>query len=383
VNAYYSDESVTLHHGDALTVLSSLPDASVNCCVTSPPYFGLRDYGVEGQLGLEASPAEYVENLRALFAQVRRVLADDGTLWLNLGDSYMSRQFGWGNNSEGSWAAKHREAGDTRPDGERVGHPASKSYEMSRRSGLPPKNLMGIPWRVAFALQDDGWILRNDIIWAKPNGMPESVTDRLATKHEHLFLFAKSPRYWFDLNAIREPHTEASLARFASGPIALERRTPGDDREANIYGKASSVNLGPTGKRHNNVSRRDSFARSTKEADVPGQSTTQHREDRPDVVAGSPLGRNPGDVWNLATQPFPEAHFAVMPRALAERAIQAGCKPSGTVLDPFSGSGTTGLAAARHGRKYVGIDLNANYLDLSLRTRLAQPGLDFDTKEAI
>jgi site-specific DNA-methyltransferase (cytosine-N4-specific) len=211
---------------------------------------------------------------------------------------------------------------------------------------VPAKNLLGIPWRVAFALQDDGWILRNDIIWAKPNAMPESVTDRLSTKHEHLFLFAKSPRYWFDLDPIR-----ATLIR----PEALTEGQTFTNRDAGrrnvtAYGKASSANLGITGQRHD---------------------------------AGDERGRNPGDVWSIATQPFSAAHFAVMPTTLAERAIQAGCKPGGTVLDPFSGSGTTGLAAARHGRKYVGVDLNAEYLDLSLRTRLAQPGLDFDTKEAI
>jgi len=315
---YYQDESVTLHHGDALTVLSSLPDASVNCAVTSPPYFGLRDYGVEGQLGLEASPAEYVENLRALFSEVRRVLADDGTLWLNLGDSYSTKG---GNLTAGVTGKDH---GKTY---------ASLRGRAGERSGLPDKNMLGIPWRVAFALQDDGWILRNDIIWAKPNGMPNSVTDRLATKHEHLFLFAKSPRYWFDLDPIRQPHAESSIARFAT-PIKFQH--PSAD---------------------NNGQR--------------GQLDGGHLPDH---------GTNPGDVWHINTQPFSAAHFAVMPATLAERAIQAGCKPGGTVLDPFSGSGTTGLAAARHGRKYVGIDLNANYLDLSLNTRLAQPGLNFDTK---
>jgi site-specific DNA-methyltransferase (cytosine-N4-specific) len=341
---YYQDESVTLHHGDALTVLSSLPDASVNCAVTSPPYFGLRDYGVDGQLGLETSPAEYVENLRALFAQVRRVLADDGTLWLNLGDSYIgSGQPGGVSKTLVGTSQQITSAGNIPP-----------------KRGLPPKNLLGIPWRVAFALQDDGWILRNDIIWAKPNAMPESVTDRLSTKHEHLLLFSKRARYWFDLDPIREPFTPQP-------------------------GLASS------------------FARDTKEADVPGQSMRQHRVDRtgpgkrPELLGRQPqgiefggkhdavhlAGKNPGDVWSIPTQPFSAAHFAVMPRTLAERAIQSGCKPGGTVLDPFSGSGTTGLAAARHGRKYVGVDLNAEYLDMSLRTRLAQPGLDFDTKEAI
>jgi site-specific DNA-methyltransferase (cytosine-N4-specific) len=328
VKPYYADESVTLYHGDALTVLTSLPDASVNCCVTSPPYFGLRDYGVDGQLGLEASPAEYVENLRARFAQVRRVLADDGTLWLNLGDSYVSSN-GHTDPNVTSTLQGRRQAGMT-------------PGIVGRRANLPPKSLLGMPWRTVFALQDDGWTLRNDIIWAKPNAMPESVTDRLSTKHEHLFLFAKSPRYWFDLDPIR-----ATLIRpeaLTEGLVFGGKSPDVGRRRGATYGKASSANLSPTGTRHDDIY--------------------------------DAKGRNPGDVWSIPTQPFPDAHFAVMPRTLAERAIQAGCKPGGTVLDPFSGSGTTGLAAARHGRKYVGIDLNAEYLDLSLRTRLAQPGLD-------
>jgi site-specific DNA-methyltransferase (cytosine-N4-specific) len=272
---------------------------------------------VEGQLGLEASPAEYVENLRALFAQVRRVLADDGTLWLNLGDSYS------GSGKGGQSAEKRSE--HWQPDYANKG----------ALYGLPAKNLLGIPWRVAFALQDDGWILRNDIIWAKPNGMPESVTDRMSTKHEHLFLFSKSPRYWFDLDPIREAH----------GVF----KSPGAGNPA--------AAVGPQ--------------------DRGGSSQWDRTRTQRDATAYHIGGRNPGDVWSIATRPFSAAHFAVMPSALAERAIQAGCKPGGTVLDPFSGSGTTGLAAARHGHKYVGIDLNAEYLDLSLQTRLAQPGLDF------
>ena len=334
---YYADESVTLHLGDSLTVLSSLPDASANCAVTSPPYFGLRDYGVEGQLGLEASPAEYVENLRAVFQQVHRVLADDGTLWLNLGDSYNAYN---GNRGASSTGFSKNDPLPALPSGSGL-----------TVKGLAAKNLLGIPWRVAFALQDDGWILRNDIIWAKPNAMPESVTDRLSTKHEHLFLLTKSPRYRFDLDPIR-----ATLIR----PEALA------EGQTFINRDAGRRNVTPYG---------------GKVAQVPGRwaagSGGNHQDSGPDGVGSNPLGRNPGDVWNIPTQPFSAAHFAVMPSALAERAIQSGCKPGGTVIDPFSGSGTTGLAATRHGRKYVGIDLNAEYLDLSLRTRLAQPGLDF------
>lgn len=306
---YYTDDAVTLYHGDALEVLRGLPDASVDCCVTSPPYFGLRDYGIAGQYGLEESPAEYVETMRALFSEVRRVLADDGTLWLNIGDSYNAYN---GNRGASSSGFSRNEPLPELPKGAGL-----------TAKGLPAKNLLGIPWRVAFALQDDGWTLRNDIIWAKPNGMPESVKDRLSTRHEYVFLFSKSRRYWFDLDPIREP--------YASEP----------GREGRNY--------------------------------MRGQKAM--RAVGPNSGAYSEGGRNPGDVWTIATQPFSEAHFAVMPVALADRAIQAGCKPGGTVLDPFSGSGTTGLAAARHGRKYVGIDLNAEYLDLSLRTRLAQTSL--------
>lgn len=318
MSVYHQDDSVTLHHGDALAVLRTLPDQSVNCCVTSPPYFGLRDYGIEGQYGLEASPAEYVETMRALFAEVRRVLADDGTLWINLGDSYSSG--GRGSYDTGGGKTRAR------------GHAAARPTD-----GIPAgKNMLGIPWRVAFALQDDGWILRNDVIWRKTNPMPESVTDRLSGTKEYLFMFSKKPRYWFNLDPIREPHS--SVDRLA--------------------GKVP--NFAP----HKWIS-------------TDGSVSNNNRSGG-DGVGYDERGRNPGDVWSIPTQPFAEAHFACMPVALAERCVQAGCKPGGTVLDPFSGSGTTGLAAAKHGRRYVGIDLNADYLDLSLRTRLAQPGLDFD-----
>lgn len=323
---YYTDDQTTLWLGDALDVLRTLPDASVDCCVTSPPYFGLRDYGVAGQIGAEASPSEFVAALVAVFAEVRRVLADDGTLWLNLGDSYYSGRGNPGPNSDDKKNVARR--GWTR------------AIDKPGADWAQPKSLIGIPWRTAFALQDDRWILRNDIIWAKPNGMPESVTDRLSTKHEHLFLFAQSRRYWFNLDAIREP------------AATMQPENPGfringkSDRRRKAHaappGQSPQTNLIPTGTRHS---------------------------------LSDELGRNPGDVWTIPTQPFSEAHFAVFPLKIPRRAIAAGCKPGGVVLDPFSGSGTTGKAAAELGRRYVGIDLNAEYLDLSLRTRLAQPSL--------
>lgn len=314
---YYADERVTLWHGDALTILSGLPSGSVDCCVTSPPYFGLRDYGVEGQMGAESTPAEYVEAMRAVFAEARRVLADDGTLWLNLGDSY----------SGGNRSTFDTKGGKTRARGHSEARPIS---------GLPGKNLLGIPWRVALALQDDGWVLRNSIIWHKTNAMPESVTDRLAGRHENVFMLSKGKRYWFDLDPIREPVVSTDAPRAISGR-----------------------NLTP---RH--------------------VSATDNTGWKDHLVSAHTAGRNPGDVWSIPTQPFGEAHFAVMPPALAERCVIAGCKPGGVVLDPFSGVGTTGMVAAKHGRRYVGIELNTATLDLSLRTRLAQPGLAWEGEPA-
>jgi len=309
---YYSDESVTLWHGDALDVLRTMPDESVNCVVTSPPYYGLRDYGEAGQYGLEETPAAYVATMRLVFAEVRRVLTEDGTLWLNLGDSYVTSDRGPDGSSSGlTNGAQHR-------------------ARHSPRFDRPRKNLLGIPWRVALALQDDGWIWRNLVIWAKTNGMPESVTDRLATRHEPVLLFARSQRYWFDLDSVRVPYAE------------------------------STVQHAP----------RREFAR--KDATAAYFGNPQGGLDRQPHFDQERAGRNPGDVWQFPTQPFSGAHFAVMPAALAERCVLAGCRPGGVVLDPFCGSGTTGLVATKTGRRFVGIDVGSKYLDLALKTRLAQ-----------
>ncbi len=271
MSLYYSDDAVTLHHGDSLDVLRGLDADAVDCCVTSPPYFGLRDYGQAGQYGLEASPSEYVETMRAVFHELRRVLADDGTLWLNIGDSYVS--------------------------GGAIGR-----NDVGRDFTLPAKNLLGIPWRVAFALQDDGWILRNAIVWHKPNAMPESVTDRLSGRYETVFVFSKSRRYWFDLDLIREAYDgdRAVTRRVRTGVTNKENSIATPWRPRAVYGAAAGTNLTVTGERH----------------------TAEHEH-----------GRNPGDVWTIPTQPFPGAHFATMPVSLAGRCIQAGCKPAGTVLD--------------------------------------------------
>ena len=325
MTVFYEGSKVALLIGDALNVLRELPTASVDCIVTSPPYYGLRDYGVAGQYGLEATPADYVETLRAVFAEVRRVLADDGTLWLNLGDSYSSGQGALNTNFNERWhgpgnsGQRKQERG--RPSRRRDA--AAVSAPRRAAQGLPPKNLLMIPERMAMALVDDGWILRNKIIWHKPNAMPSSVKDRLSNRYEHLFLFVKSRRYRFNLDAIREPHT-----------MRPQRRP---------NGHKSRQKLGV----------------------LPVQTYSTSQRDAPGVD-GHPLGRNPGDVWNIATRPFPQAHFAAFPIDLPLRCISAGCRPDGIVLDPFSGSGTTGLAARQLGRRYIGIDLNPAYHQLAI-----------------
>lgn len=316
---YYSDESVTLWHGDALAVLRTLPAESVDCVVTSPPYFGLRDYGVDGQQGAEETMSEYVAGMVAVFGEVRRVLAADGTCWLNLGDSYSGR----GN------------AGDSVGPGSGHGKPNVIPKRKNTQSTAPYKSLLGVPWRVALGLIDGGWTLRQEVIWSKRSCMPEAVDDRPTRSHEQVFLLTKGPRYWYDADAIREE----------SDPDQVEH----NEKYAKVYA-AQADRAATTGQ--------------------PGNVNSAGVHSRP----GKP-GRNARSVWHLSTTPFPEAHFATMPLTLAERCILAGCKDGGVVLDPYSGSGTTGLAATKHGRRYVGIDLNAEYLQLSLRTRLAQTAL--------
>lgn len=335
MSLYYHDATLTLLLGDALEQLALRPERSVDCVVTSPPYYGLRDYGGHpGQVGLEQTPGEYVERLVAVFAEARRVLTDDGTLWLNLGDSYATPVKGSGGTDKVTLAG-----------------PATGSYFEPRKLSpdRPPKNLLGIPWRTAFALQDDGWILRNAIVWHKPNAMPESVTDRLSTRHELLFLFSKSRRYWFDLDAIREPleHPEALTQGIVfggknggEGKVGSSSRRGGGHRS--VYGR---------------------------------HPDTDYREER-DHAARAERGRNPGDVWTIPTRPLPEAHFAAFPIDLPRRCIAAGCKPGGTVLDPFSGAGTTAMAAQQLGRKAIGIDINAEYHDIALK-RMSDAPLPF------
>jgi DNA modification methylase len=341
--------------GDARERLKDLPDGSVHCCVTSPPYFGLRDYGVDGQMGLEATPDEFVAGLITLFREVRRVLRDDGTLWLNLGDSYTGS--GKGGNPEAGKQA-------TNKGSQSVGVLYGKTGETARRAAvtnvtrkdfdLGPKQLLGIPWRVAFALQADGWWLRQDIIWSKPNPMPESVRDRCTKAHEYLFLLSKGPRYHYDADAIAEPVTLSTVARLSQNVEAQagSERVPGKTN-----GTMKAVGRGGKNAFRGQGSNRDS------------ERGVANRDGRDMRDIGASDTRNKRSVWDVATQPFSGAHFATFPPALIEPCILAGCPKGGTVLDPFGGAGTTGLVADRLGRDAILIELNPEYADLA-RDRL-------------
>jgi len=276
-----------------------MADGSVQTCVTSPPYFGLRDYGVDGQIGLEPTVDAFVEELVSVFREVRRVLADDGTLWLNLGDSYAA------NRGYQVTDNKHIDVGN--------------NMGMKVPEGLKPKDLIGIPWRVAFALQADGWYLRQDIIWHKPNPMPESVRDRCTKSHEYIFLFSKKPKYYFDAEAIAEPVAAPTVERLSQPTIATQK---GSDR-------------------------------------VPGKTNG------PMKAVGTQEKRNKRSVWTVSTKPFKGAHFATFPPELITPCILAGSREGDTVLDPFAGAGTTGLVASRNGRGFIGIELNPEYADMA------------------
>jgi DNA modification methylase len=316
--------------GDCIAGLQALPDASVHCCVTSPPYWGLRDYGHDGQIGLEPTPEAYVARMVEVFREVRRVLRDDGTLWLNLGDSYAAARGGTsmpaetlagGVSGRGDTVAKRgRESGYT-PHRDPAAH------------GLKHKDLVGIPWRVAFALQQDGWWLRQDIIWHKPNPMPESVRDRCTKAHEYVFLLTKSERYFYDADSVREPIKQGA----AKG--LLENR---DLRMSEKEKERARIAREVWGS--NQMSR-------------PAHAMFQGYDEI--------KGANRRSVWTVATKPYSGAHFAVMPPDLVEPCIKAGCPEGGTVLDPFAGSGTTLAVAATLGRNAIGCELNPAYIELA------------------
>jgi len=356
--------------GDCIEMMQTLPDKSVNTCVTSPPYFGLRDYGVDGQIGLEASPREFIDRLVLVFREVRRVLRDDGTCWVNMGDSYASVSGGYA--PDGS-AGKH----------DIVSRATRGAVLRGRRrsppNGLKPKDLMGMPWRLAFALQEDGWFLRQDIIWHKPNPMPESTRDRCTKAHEYLFLLSKNRRYYYDGDAIREP------ASYGPTPTGVGFGH-GTDAEARDRGRISvpkgwdtSTGEGGHGSYHKDGAARaarDSFKRegSKREQVIPGQSKGTHRPDRAESSHDLQT-RNKRSVWTVATHGFKGAHFATFPPDLIRPCILAGAPRGGLVLDPFGGAGTTALVAMQEGRRSVLCELNPEYAALA-RARLDAAWLD-------
>jgi DNA modification methylase len=316
----------TLLQGHCLEVLRTLPTESVQTCITSPPYFGLRDYGCDGQIGLESTPDSFVASLVDVFAEVHRVLKSDGTLWLNLGDSY-------------NGAASNRTGQNGYKDGRTN---RDKRFSTGGIEGLKSKDLIGIPWRVAFALQSYGWYLRQDIIWHKPNPMPESVTDRCTKAHEYIFLLSKSDRYFYDNEAIKEPVSDTSLKSAEYGWNC--------DRP------------------------------STKNASMGG--TGIHTE-KMGTRFVNPSGRNKRSVWTVNTKPYKGAHFAVYPTELIRPCVLAGSRPGDVVLDPFNGSGTTGFVSMEERRKYIGIDINTEYLAIAearIKSAQVQETMEFDSE---
>lgn len=303
--------TVTLICGDAIQELALLPGESVQCCVTSPPYFGLRDYGVDGQLGLEATPEAYVEGMVAVMRAVRRVLRTDGTLWLNIGDSYA----GSGKGPAGNFQSAAGCIGG-----------GAKTY------GAKQKDLLGIPWMLAFALRADGWYLRSDIIWAKPNPMPESVKDRPTRSHEYLFLLAKSRSYYYDQDAVREP---------VSNPSPVRKDQAREWQGVPLY--------------------------------QPNRGGRTQEPKKVGAMGTHPLGRNRRDVWTINTKPFAAAHFATFPEKLVEPCILAGSRPGDTVLDPFSGAATVSVVASRLGRDSIGIDLSETYCAIAAKRLGIEP----------
>lgn len=301
--------------GDAFEKLKEIDDGTADCCVTSPPYYNLRDYGVYGQIGIEETPEAYVDRLVSVFREVKRALRDDGTLWVNIGDSYN------GSGKAGKnphYQSKHTEFGKPSAHKERFGVPTNVK-------GLKPKDLIGIPWMLAFALRGDGWYLRSDIVWQKPNPMPSSVSDRCTSSHEYIFMLSKQPKYYFDAEAISEPCVT---------PVKTHRKERGDKQN-----------------------------RTDKQGELGKQTYTGFNEryfSKPPKET-----RNKRSVWTVPTKPYSGAHFATFPPSLIEPCILAGSRVGGIILDPFMGSGTTCMVAKQNGRGYIGIELNPEYVELA------------------
>lgn len=329
-----------IHNLNCIEGLKLLPDNCVDCCVTSPPYFGLRDYGTEEQIGMEQTPDEFVDKLLQVFTEVKRVLKPEGTLWLNLGDSYSGSGKGLNDNRE-----------DKGKQGTNKG-----SINLKRgfeTYGMKPKDLIGVPWMVAFALRANGWYLRQDIIWHKPNPMPESVTDRCTKSHEYIFLMSKSRQYYYDHEAIKTEVTKESVKRLAQD-IENQKgseRVPGKTNGSMKAVIAKGLTIGGKKGREYNPQPGDPNFRNGSEQ--------WGRQYVPDFTA------NKKSVWTVTTKPFKEAHFATFPEELIVDCIKAGCPIDGVVLDPFMGAGTTALVSRKLNRNYIGFELNKDYISIA------------------
>lgn len=345
--------------GDAIELAKTLPDESIDCVVTSPPYYGLRDYGVNGQIGLEDSPEEYIERLVVLFSEIRRALKKDGTCWVNLGDSYC------GTGDKGNYQdPKYKEG--------RNGQVVAKNKKLS---GYKSKDLIGIPWMFAFAMRADGWYLRQDIIWAKPNPMPESVTDRCTKSHEYIFLFSKKEKYYFDNEAIQE---EAVTQLEGSYKFGGNKYGKNDDTHFNYY---SGEEWKPRTRWGSGTKKERTHEQNYSQAENGGHRDNSGGFDSEMSIKDGVVVRNKRDVWTVNVKPNKEAHFATYPQKLISPCILAGCREGGAVLDPFMGSGTTGIVARKLGRNYIGFELNPEYWKMATR-RIINEGENLFNQQA-
>ncbi len=355
---YYQDNHCTIYHGDVIKVLKKLAPESVNCCITSPPYWGLRDYDVTGQIGLEKTPELYIKKMVSVFREVKRVLRKDGTCWINIGDTYAGYKMGNTNFTMRNGAA-------------------GQFFTKKMPSNVKPKDMIGIPWLLAFALRADGWFLRDEIIWSKPNPMRESVKDRCTKSHEKIFLLAKSRKYYFDQDAIKEPIKNETLKRL-SQDIENQQGSivPGREKRVKPHFPSGWKNgKGSHSAIDHNQGTRKKFDSNMSSG---GKSWTGHTGSI--GANGTPTHgemANKLNVWTVPTQGYKEAHFATYPENLIVPCILAGCPAGGVVLDPFHGSGTTGKVAKNHNRKYIGIELNDKYIELS-KKRLSQEVLELE-----
>lgn len=322
-----------IYLGDCVATMKTWPDAFVHTVVTSPPYWGLRDYGVKGQIGLEETFDEFLEKMVAVFREVRRVLRPDGTIWVNMGDSYNAYN---GNRGKSAGINKNPQEAMPRLAG---GHGLTAK-------NLKPKDLVGQPWMLAFALRADGWYLRQDIIWAKTNPMPESVSDRCTKAHEYVFLLTKSPRYYFDAEAIKEPSSMLT-----------------NSRGNGVNPKCAGWADGPGS--HAAVDHAKSKKDAGSKFGQPSRGRVKQNESFAEATKGHVDNRNKRSVWTINTEPFSEAHFATYPTALVAPCILAGSPRGGVVLDPFMGAGTTALTATRHSRHFIGCELSQKYLAIA------------------